>query len=148
MHAHEGFNETAEDCSPKEGCDAYPCYEKIANCGPKSYLIAFAEKYCHRFTSDGMPVGWGLVMWGTGRVECRFTDVYDRFDDEGKAFVNCTRNCLLDDMSDYFKVTYLDFRSIPTTTIITNPYYIQVHTKGIDCGGLANDAFDSHTSCE
>jgi len=78
----------------------------------------------------------------------RFTDVYDRFDDEGKAFVNCTRNCLLTDMSDYFKVSALGFRFGMLQSAVSPYYSIQVHTKGIDCGGLANDAFDSHTSCK
>ena len=49
-----GYAENEEECLPQEGCDAYPCFEKKANCGPKSYLIAYGEKYCHRFLSDGM----------------------------------------------------------------------------------------------
>jgi hypothetical protein len=45
-----------------EGCNSYECWENIAHCGPKGYLIAYGEKYCRKFGEKGMVIGNIFVM--------------------------------------------------------------------------------------
>ncbi|KAI1728648.1 stanniocalcin family domain-containing protein [Ditylenchus destructor] len=93
-----------EDCV-SEGCFAYKCFEKTAHCGPNGYLLAYGTKYCQRFHEP---------------------DVYDRFDEDGKAFINSTASCLINKMEQY----------------------IQKHSeKLIDCNDLTAEAFRSHVDC-
>ncbi|KAH7707281.1 Protein W01A8.8 [Aphelenchoides avenae] len=62
------------------GCDAYKCLEAEKHCGPEGYPLGFGYKYCRRFK------------------EAAF---YNLYDEEGKQFVDSTRQCLIGLVEQY-----------------------------------------------
>ncbi|KAL7074478.1 hypothetical protein ACQ4LE_006303 [Meloidogyne hapla] len=90
-----------EDC---EGCNAYKCMENVANCGSDGYLIAYGEKNCKNFNEP---------------------EIYERFDESGKKFVNCTGKCLINNMN----------------------HYIEKKAGNINCELLKEAGFHSHPKC-
>uniref|UniRef100_A0AC35F6G8 Uncharacterized protein n=1 Tax=Panagrolaimus sp. PS1159 TaxID=55785 RepID=A0AC35F6G8_9BILA len=55
-------------------CSAYNNLEAQVNCGPNGYLMNYGIVYCHRFFTPAY---------------------YNQFDTAGKAFVDCTGQCLV-----------------------------------------------------
>ncbi|KAH7726067.1 Protein W01A8.8 [Aphelenchoides avenae] len=85
------------------GCNAYKCIEDKKQCGPEGYLLGYGLKYCNRFFES---------------------DVYDRYDVAGKAFISCTKNCLIGKI-------YENLQKDPSGT----------------CDALKEFAFKSHVDC-
>uniref|UniRef100_A0A914QLI0 Uncharacterized protein n=1 Tax=Panagrolaimus davidi TaxID=227884 RepID=A0A914QLI0_9BILA len=87
-------------------CSAYNNLEAQVNCGPNGYLMNYGIVYCHRFFTP---------------------EYYNQFDTAGKAFVDCTGQCLVN-----------------KATAIVNQ---QVSSNDIDCTELSDKAIDSHSDC-
>uniref|UniRef100_A0AC34GA87 Uncharacterized protein n=1 Tax=Panagrolaimus sp. ES5 TaxID=591445 RepID=A0AC34GA87_9BILA len=87
-------------------CAAYNLLEAQVNCGPDGYLMNYGIVYCHRFFTPAY---------------------YNQFDAAGKAFVDCTGQCLVN-----------------KATAIVNQ---QVSSNDIDCTEISDKAIDSHSDC-
>ncbi|KAF7639375.1 hypothetical protein Mgra_00001043 [Meloidogyne graminicola] len=87
-----------------KGCNAYKCMENIANCGNKGYLIAYGEKNCKNFYKP---------------------EIFNKFDQVGKKFINCTKDCLINNMKNYIKEKI----------------------GNINCEHLKDEGFNSHPKC-
>ncbi|KAH7694639.1 Protein W01A8.8, partial [Aphelenchoides avenae] len=90
----------AQSC---DGCNAYECVEGQKQCGPEGYPLGYGLKYCNRFFEP---------------------DVYDRYDEAGKKFIGCTKDCLIRKLQENVKQE-------PSET----------------CDALADFAFNSHVDC-
>nr|CAD2165738.1 unnamed protein product [Meloidogyne enterolobii] len=99
------FINNSEELERCEGCNAYKCMEDdIAHCGPNGYLIAYGEKNCKNFHKP---------------------EIYDRFDELGKQFINCTGKCLINNME----------------------LYLERRAGDINCELIKEEGFHSHPKC-
>ena len=91
-------------------CSAYNNLEAQVNCGSNGYLMNYGIVYCQRFFTPGI---FHFYKFKIQYTFLNFIAYYNQFDTAGKAFVDCTGQCLVNkattivNQRKVFLITYL-----------------------------------------